>query len=143
MQMVGLREPVTNRLDARFTDADGDLVADTPTDASRLVDPKTIIFSYIPDNDPEAQKKQWEPFVEHLEKITAKPVEFVAMDDSLRRAVLNRDDAAALARIYASQPSFRPMRDAAVDVIKAGQTDEAEVRRVLGSDGGGESITSR
>src|SRR5687767_130447 len=39
--------------------------------------------------------------------------EFVAMDASLRKAVLNRADASQLTQIYASQPHFRPMRDAA------------------------------
>jgi type II secretory ATPase GspE/PulE/Tfp pilus assembly ATPase PilB-like protein len=61
--------------------------------------------------------------------------EFVVMDEPLRRAILNRDDASAMAKIYAAQESFRPMSDVAVDVIKAGATDEAEVRRVLGSGG--------
>jgi type II secretory ATPase GspE/PulE/Tfp pilus assembly ATPase PilB-like protein len=59
--------------------------------------------------------------------------EFVMIDEPLRRAILNRDDATTLARTYASQPAFRPMREVAGDVISAGQTDEQEVRRVLGS----------
>jgi phosphonate transport system substrate-binding protein len=32
-------------LDSRFTDADGDLIADIPTDESQLVDPDTLIFA--------------------------------------------------------------------------------------------------
>lgn len=59
--------------------------------------------------------------------------EFVTMDEPLRQGVLRRADAAALERIYASQPSFRPIRDAAVDMIRTGATDEAEVVRVLGA----------
>ena len=60
--------------------------------------------------------------------------EFVAMDDSLRRGILDRGDAGTLAKIYAQQSGFRPMRAAAVDCIRGGITDEAEVRRVLGDE---------
>ncbi|HJO85959.1 MAG TPA: phosphate/phosphite/phosphonate ABC transporter substrate-binding protein, partial [Rhodospirillales bacterium] len=39
-------------LDKRFCDANGDLVADTPTDASKLLNPSTLVFSYTPVEDP-------------------------------------------------------------------------------------------
>jgi type II secretory ATPase GspE/PulE/Tfp pilus assembly ATPase PilB-like protein len=58
--------------------------------------------------------------------------EFVAMDDALRCAILDRADAATLEKIYAQQSAFRPMHSAAGDCIRGGLTDEAEVRRVLG-----------
>ena len=58
--------------------------------------------------------------------------EFVTMDDALRRAILDRSDAATLEKIYAQQSAYRPMRAAAGDCIRGGLTDEAEVRRVLG-----------
>jgi hypothetical protein len=35
-------------LDPRFKDADGDLVADPPSDPSQFVDPAVFIFSYKP-----------------------------------------------------------------------------------------------
>jgi type II secretory ATPase GspE/PulE/Tfp pilus assembly ATPase PilB-like protein len=58
--------------------------------------------------------------------------EFVEMDADLRKSILNREDAAALAKIYARQGSYRPMRLVAGDFITAGLTDHAEVARVLG-----------
>jgi phosphonate transport system substrate-binding protein len=39
-------------LDSRFQDVDGDLVADTPSNPKRLVDPSTLIFAYTPLEDP-------------------------------------------------------------------------------------------
>ncbi len=36
------------QLDERFCDRDGDLTADTPTDASKQLDPDTLIFAYTP-----------------------------------------------------------------------------------------------
>jgi len=35
-------------LDSRFSDTDGDLIADIPTDENQLVDPDTLIFAYTP-----------------------------------------------------------------------------------------------
>jgi type II secretory ATPase GspE/PulE/Tfp pilus assembly ATPase PilB-like protein len=63
--------------------------------------------------------------------------EFVVMDEPLRHAILNRSDASSLGKIYAAQPGFRPMRAAAGDCIRGGITDEAEVRRVLGTEADG------
>jgi type II secretory ATPase GspE/PulE/Tfp pilus assembly ATPase PilB-like protein len=59
--------------------------------------------------------------------------EFVVIDAALRQAILNRDDADAIAKIYAAQKTFRPMREAGGDLLRAGLTDDAELNRVLGS----------
>ncbi|HYO08715.1 MAG TPA: ATPase, T2SS/T4P/T4SS family [Tepidisphaeraceae bacterium] len=58
--------------------------------------------------------------------------EFVEMDDPLRQAVLRRADASELRKIYAAQPAYRPMRDAAGDLLSTGLTDADELRRVFG-----------
>ena len=39
-------------LDVRYCDEDGDLVADTPKDPSKLLSPSTLVFSYTPVEDP-------------------------------------------------------------------------------------------
>jgi phosphonate transport system substrate-binding protein len=63
-------------LDKRFCDVDGDLIADTPTDPSMLLDPDTLIFAYTPVEDPAVYKEVWADFLTHLEKETGKPVVF-------------------------------------------------------------------
>ena len=63
-------------LDKAYCDRDGDLVADTPTDASKLVDPPTLIFSYTPVEDPAVYQKAWDGFIKHMEKVTGKKVVF-------------------------------------------------------------------
>lgn len=60
--------------------------------------------------------------------------EYVAMNESLRPAILARNDAASLEKIYRSNPSFRPMRDAAGHLLSSGLTTDEEIRRVLGED---------
>jgi phosphonate transport system substrate-binding protein len=63
-------------LDSRFTDADGDLIADIPTDASQLVDPDTLIFAYTPVEDPAVYAEVWAGFLEHMQEVTGKDVQF-------------------------------------------------------------------
>jgi phosphonate transport system substrate-binding protein len=63
-------------LDSRFTDADGDLIADIPTDESQLVDPDTLIFAYTPVEDPAVYAEVWQGFLEHMEEVTGKSVQF-------------------------------------------------------------------
>ncbi len=63
-------------LDSRYTDNDGDMIADIPTDASQLVDPSTLIFAYTPVEDPAVYAEAWSDFLAHLEEVTGKPVQF-------------------------------------------------------------------
>ncbi|MBV9955210.1 MAG: phosphate/phosphite/phosphonate ABC transporter substrate-binding protein [Pseudolabrys sp.] len=63
-------------LDKAYCDRNGDLVADTPTDAKQLVNPSTLIFSYTPVEDPAVYGKVWDGFIKHMEKVTGKKVVF-------------------------------------------------------------------
>ncbi|MFH1804398.1 MAG: phosphate/phosphite/phosphonate ABC transporter substrate-binding protein [Pseudomonadota bacterium] len=64
------------KLDSRFTDADGDLTADTPTDPAQQVDPDTLIFAYTPVEDPAVYAQVWDGFLKHMESVTGKKVQF-------------------------------------------------------------------
>lgn len=64
------------KLDSRYTDADDDMVADTPTDKKQLVDPDTLIFAYTPVEDPAVYADIWQGFLEHMAKVTGKKVQF-------------------------------------------------------------------
>ncbi|MEO8938822.1 MAG: phosphate/phosphite/phosphonate ABC transporter substrate-binding protein [Burkholderiaceae bacterium] len=69
--------PLAHALDqARFKDANGDLVADTPTDPKNQVDPATLIFAYTPVEDPAVYAKVWDGFIRHMETVTGKKVQF-------------------------------------------------------------------
>jgi len=63
-------------LDPRFTDADGDLVADVPTDEAQWLDPSVLIFAYTPVEDPAVYAEVWQPFLDHMSELTGKPVQF-------------------------------------------------------------------
>lgn len=63
-------------LDTRFTDANGDLIADAPTDPKDWLDPSTLVFSYTPVEDPAVYAEVWKEFIDHLAKETGKKVQF-------------------------------------------------------------------
>ncbi|MGE4064941.1 MAG: phosphate/phosphite/phosphonate ABC transporter substrate-binding protein [Rhodospirillaceae bacterium] len=63
-------------LDAKYCDRDGDMVADLPTDAKQILDPKEIIFSYTPLEDPSVYVGVWDGFLRHMEKVTGRRVRF-------------------------------------------------------------------
>ncbi len=60
----------------RFTDADGDLIADIPTDESQWLDPDTLVFAYTPVEDPAVYAEVWQPFLDHMAEVTGKTVQF-------------------------------------------------------------------
>lgn len=63
-------------LDARFKDADNDMVADAPADPKDWIDPATLVFAYTPVEDPAVYAKVWDGFLKHMEKVTGKRVQF-------------------------------------------------------------------
>ena len=64
------------KLDPRFTDTNGDMVADVPADAAKLIDPDVLVFAYTPVEDPAVYAKVWAEFIDHLAKTTGKKVQF-------------------------------------------------------------------
>jgi phosphonate transport system substrate-binding protein len=87
---LGLAHPMHHQLDPKFTDADGDMVADAPTDPKELVDPPKLMFTYIPvgeDTDEQNYRQAFAEFVQHISKVTGKPAEYVSfssLDDELK-----------------------------------------------------------
>jgi phosphonate transport system substrate-binding protein len=63
-------------LDARYCDNNGDLVADTPTDAKEWLDPNPLIFSYTPVEDPSVYENVFAEFMTYLSKKTGKQVKW-------------------------------------------------------------------
>ncbi len=81
---AGLAQECSNRgdLDVMYCDADGDLVADAPTDESQWVNPGTLFFAYTPVEDPAIYEDIWEPFIQHLREVTGRDVRFFAVQSN-------------------------------------------------------------
>jgi general secretion pathway protein E len=58
--------------------------------------------------------------------------EIAYADESARKAILARADASTLQDVFARQPRYRSMREAAREMLDGGVVDSDEVRRVLG-----------
>jgi len=74
--------PERGQLDVMYCDADGDLVADAPTDESQWVDPDTLVFAYTPVEDPAIYEDIWQPFIDHLAEVTGREVRFFAVQSN-------------------------------------------------------------
>lgn len=73
---VALPAQAEFKLGDRYTDADGDLIADIPADASEWIDPDTLIFAYTPVEDPAVYAEVWQGFLDHMADMTGKKVQF-------------------------------------------------------------------
>jgi len=63
-------------LDSRYCDENGDLVADTPKESSKWLNPSTLIFSYTPVEDPSVYENVFTEFMDYLAKKTGKKVKW-------------------------------------------------------------------
>src|SRR5690606_18661627 len=68
--------PNRGDLDTMYCDADKDLVGDTPTDASKLRNPSTLVFTYTPVEDPAVYADIFSPFTKHLSECLGRDVRF-------------------------------------------------------------------
>ena len=75
-----------------YCDANGDLVADTPTNLDELLNPDTLIFAYTPVEDPAIYEDIWDPFIEHLSEATGKDVRFYAVQSNSAEIEAMRSD---------------------------------------------------
>jgi phosphonate transport system substrate-binding protein len=75
LQAYGLDRPVKNRLAERYRDANGDLVADAPTDTTHWLKPETIKFNYLATNQ-DHYAEIWVPFIAYLSETIDRPVQY-------------------------------------------------------------------
>jgi phosphonate transport system substrate-binding protein len=76
--IAAAQQRLTEGLDAKFADADKDLVADPPKDAAALVDPETLVFSYIATDRPRTAPATWKPLMDRIAEATGKKVVYLA-----------------------------------------------------------------
>ena len=74
-------------LDDEYQDADGDLVADPPTDAAKLQDPAEYNFSYVATAIDEDDSATWKELIDALSAKLGKKVNLVSYADAGYRIV--------------------------------------------------------
>lgn len=70
------------QLDARYCDANGDLVADAPTNAADWLDPDTLVFTYTPAEDPAVYTAVWADFLSYMKEATGKKVVYFPVESN-------------------------------------------------------------
>jgi phosphonate transport system substrate-binding protein len=71
---MGLVQPVQKHLSAEYTDREGRLLADPPTNPADLLDPPALVVAYQEETDVDTQPVDWKGFCADLAKITGKKV---------------------------------------------------------------------
>ncbi len=61
-------------------DKDGDMVADPPADASKMIDPDVLVFSYVASEEESAPEEAWTELLKALGEKTGREVKFVKFD---------------------------------------------------------------
>jgi phosphonate transport system substrate-binding protein len=73
--VVGLRDTqAVHKLSPEYTDSTGSMVADTPTDAAQLIDPDTLVFSWIPEGRNDQDRTDFTDLMKRLADATGKKV---------------------------------------------------------------------
>ncbi len=69
-------------LDPLYCDANGDMTADAPSDPQRWKNPKALLLSYSPQEDPPTYEKMWAPYIDHMKTCTGRSVGFLQVHSS-------------------------------------------------------------
>src|SRR5688572_20457487 len=78
LQRIFAQAAQDQKLADAYRDADGDLVADAPSDPRQLQNVEQIGFCVTTDDDPEQIQEEWKDFISALEKATGKKVAYRA-----------------------------------------------------------------
>jgi phosphonate transport system substrate-binding protein len=84
--LFGLSNPTPRNLDARFTDADGDRVADPPASIASRRSPDKLVISFVAGPDSKDQVADFKDFIARLSEATGKQIEtavFANIDEQL------------------------------------------------------------
>ena len=110
-------------LDVRFCDDNGDLVADTPTDKSKWLDPSTLIFSYTPVEDPAVYENVFTEFMTYLSKKTGKRVKWYGAESYAAQVEAMRSGRLHVAGISTGPTVFGVNLAGYVPIAIMGKTD--------------------
>ena len=105
---VAAADSCVNRgdLDTRFCDSDGDLLADTPKDPRKLMNPKTLVFSYTAVEDPSVYENVFVELMDYIAEKTGKqvkwygPESYAAQVEAMRSGRLHISGFAAGATVF-------------------------------------------
>jgi phosphonate transport system substrate-binding protein len=118
-------------LDDAYCDENRDLVADTPTDASRLRDPSTLVFAYTPVEDPALYARQFRPFTDHLTQCTGRRVVYYQVTSNAAQVEAMRSGRLHIAGFSTGPTAFAVNLAGAVPFAVKGGSEHYESYRIF------------
>ncbi len=118
-------------LDESYCDANRDMVADAPTEASRLRDPSTLVFTYTPVEDPALYANQFRPFLEYLTQCTGKRVVYFTVTSNAAQVEAMRSGRLHIAGFSTGPTAFAVNLAGAVPFAVKGNAEGFESYRVV------------
>jgi phosphonate transport system substrate-binding protein len=70
----GLTQASSKHLAPEYVDKDGGLVADSPNDPDKLIDPETLVIAHYEGDDDDGERVDWDGFQARLSEATGKQV---------------------------------------------------------------------
>lgn len=91
MRLSGLQSPAQNKLDARYADSDGNLLADPPSDPAQQIDPPTLSFCYLNSPDDAAYRQSMSDLMAVIARATDKQIEYLNFETPQDQMIALRD----------------------------------------------------
>lgn len=111
-------------LDTIYCDADGDLVADSPTDPAKWRDPSTLVFTYTPVEDPAVYRDAFKPFQDYLSEKTGKKVVYYTVQSNAAEIEAMRSGRLHIAGFSTGPTGFAVNLAGAVPLAVKGTAEE-------------------
>lgn len=112
-------------LDARYCDANRDLLADTPTDAGKQKDPDTLVFSYTPVEDPAVYENVFADFLTHLAKVTGKRIRWFGAESYAAQVEAMRSGRLHIAGVASGPTPFAVNLAGFVPIVAMAKVDNS------------------
>jgi phosphonate transport system substrate-binding protein len=117
--------PAPRHLSAEYTDGSGRLLADAPNDASKLLNPDTLILSYGEDSDLDVQPVNWDDFAKYLGQVTGKKVQMQEYTNSVDDVVAIKGGKIHLVALHAADAPYLVNNAGFIPVAELGTKDGA------------------
>lgn len=118
-------------LDDAYCDENRDLVADVPTDASRLRSPSTLVFAYTPVEDPALYASQFRPLLDYLTQCTGRRVVYFQVTSNAAQVEAMRSGRLHIAGFSTGPTAFAVNLAGAVPFAVKGNEQAFESYRVV------------
>jgi phosphonate transport system substrate-binding protein len=123
--------PNRGQLDTLYCDKDGDLVADTPTDPTKLKDPSTLVWAYTPVEDPAIYANVFKPFTDHLSQCTGKKLVYYPVQSNAAEVEAMRSGRLHFAGFSTGPTGFAVNLAGAVPFAAKGTADQVRGYNLL------------